>query len=264
MVSKFQKWILLKACSKIAPTTIYRSSPESDHNDFYSIKISTKDNRKLLIRKIDGLKIFALIYDENRSKYCIEETFYIDQLDINRIEIKHYLYNFYTTYKSINEFALHYLLKKDVFKIKFLRLKDRVAQTIFNQRILQIKPRLELLEYIIENYGITNKEFGLISLMSDIYSLRCFRHPDKEKCLNKLRMYLKSFIESGEIIKNSQGNDSVTGKAIVTLEQYQNDERRHNNSVRVQYSMVLLTLLLAFLASIQAGLIKLKPIFDLT
>ena len=264
MLEKIQKRALKLVCSKAGPTKIIMTPPESDGNKFYSTKLYLLDGKRLLVRGISGNEIRALEYNEDTGSFSIEVKVDVNDVDLKNVEIKYYLHNYYTTFTSINKFILDYLLKKEFIRIKISRLSTKISQAVFNCKTLQIQPRHELIEYIIENYGIRDKEFCLISLMSDIYSLKSFGHPNKEQCINKLRLYLKSFEESGEIIANNSGKYKVTGKAIVTLEDFQNNERRHKDGLKLQYSMIILTVILALLASIQAGLIKLKPILDLT
>ncbi|WP_141676956.1 MULTISPECIES: hypothetical protein [unclassified Aliivibrio] len=238
--------------------------PECDENNFYSIKLTCTDGRRLLVRGISGDEITALEYCKEERSFDVKTKIDIRNVDLNNIEITYYLYNYYSKFTSLNAFIIDYIFKKECIRITVSRSWKKLSQVVFNCKRLQSRPRHELIEHIIEAYGITNKEFCLTSLMTDIYSLRSFGHPNKEKCMNKLRLYLKSFEESGEIIVNHNGNYKITGKAIVTLEYFQINERRHKDGLKLQYSMIILTALLAILASIQAGLIKLKPILDLT
>ena len=262
MWSNIQTWALKKAFSKISPLQISMSGAECEKNNFYSTKIMF-DDISALVRKFDGDSISVLKYNSETNKYDIEEEVALCEVNLQTIKITYYLHNYYTTYTGINSFILHCLTKKEFFKIKLKRLLNSISQSWFNHRELQLKPRYELLSYLIEHYGVSRKEFSITSLMSDIYSLRFFGHPDRQECQNKLRMYVDSFIESGEV-SNTRTGYKVNGKAIVTLEAFQTEERRHKDSVKLQYSMVFLTLLLAMLASIQAGLIKLKPFIDLS
>jgi len=260
MWSKIQIWALKKAFAKIAPTRIPMSGPESEKNDFYSTRI-TVGEQTALVQGLDENKISLLKYNRETDTCDIEVEILLTEINLKTIEATHYLHNHYTTYIGINSFILHCLTKKDFIKVKLKRLLNSMAQSRFNNRELQIKPRYELLSYLIDNHGISQKEFSLVSLTSGIYTLRFFGHPDREQCQNKLRMYVESFVESGELSKIA-GSYKVNGKAIVTLEHFQTEERRHKDSVKLQYSMVLLTFLLAILASIQAGLVKLKPFID--
>jgi hypothetical protein len=262
MWSKIQLWALKKVFDKIAPTRIPMSGSECDKNNFYSTRIKLGEHSALL-QHLDFDKVLILKYNAETDRCDIEEEILLSEINVKTIEITHYLHNHYTTYTGINSFILHCLTKKDFIKVKLKRLLNSIAQSRFNNRELQIKPRYELLSYLIDNHGISQKKFSITSLISDIYTLRFFGHPDREQCQNKLRMYVDSFVESGEVSK-IEGGYKVNGKAIVTLELFQTEERRHKDSVKLQYSMVLLTFLLSILASIQAGLIKLKPFIDFT
>ncbi|GIU35555.1 hypothetical protein TUM4644_36770 [Shewanella colwelliana] len=262
--SDIQRWALVKACFLLAPHKIPMSGPECESNDFYTIKFNFNDSGRVLVKGIQGYTVSFLAWDKSTNSYNTEGSIEVSEIDLSTVEITHYLHAFYTTYSSVNGFIFHCLTKKDYIKIKCIRAWQKLTQTVFNRFELQSKPRHELLDYLVNCYGIHRKQFGLISLMSDVYSIRSFGHPDKETCKNKLRLYLESLVDSGELVKVANGDFKVTGKAVVTLELFQHEERRHRDSLRSQYIMVALTLCLAMLASIQAGLIKLKPILDLT
>jgi hypothetical protein len=262
MWSKIQIWALKKAFTKISPNRIPMSGGACEANNFYSTRIMLSDV-SAIVRDFNNETVSLSKYNPE-TDYCdIDDEVDICNINLKTIEITYYLHNHYTTYVGINAFIFHCLTKKDYVKIKLKRFFNSIAQSLFNRRELQIKPRYELLSYLIDNYGISRNEFSITSLMSGIYTLRSFGHPDHNACQNKLRMYVESFVESGEVSNTTSGY-KVNGKAIVTLELFQTDERRHKDSVKLQYSMVLLTLLLAMLASVQAGLIKLKPFIDLS
>lgn len=260
MWPKFQVWALKKACKKIAPNRIAMSGEECESNDFYSSRIKLGEV-SALIRGLDSDILQLLKYNPETEICDIEDEININEVDFNKVEIRYYLHSYYTSYVGINPFIFNCITKKDYVKIKLKRAFNSVSQSLFNHRELQIKPRYELLSYLINNYGISRSEFSITSLMSGIYSLRSFGHPDRETCQSKLRMYIDSFIESGEV-SNTQSGFKVNGKAIVTLELFQTEERHHKDSVRLQYGMIILTLFLAMFAAVQAGLIKLKPFID--
>lgn len=68
-------------------------------------------------------------------------------------------------------------------------------------------------------------------------------------------------VKSGELNKINHEYE-VTGKAIITLERYEEQERRHVEAVKLQRKMVLLTIFLVIMAAVQAGLIKFPPLLD--
>ena len=198
MWSKIQIWALKKALTKISPTRIPMSGAECETNDFYSTRIRFS-NVSALVRDFDHDTVSLLKYNSTTDTCDIEAEVDISKINLKTIEITHYLHNYYTSYIGINPFIFHCLTKKDYIKVKLKRIFNSISQFLFNRRELQIKPRYELLSYLIDNYGISRSEFSITSLMSGIYTLRSFCHPDRNECQNKLRMYVDSFVESGEV-----------------------------------------------------------------
>jgi hypothetical protein len=107
----------------------------------------------------------------------------------------------------------------------------------------------------------THKGISSLDLMSRIYSMRLFLHPSWEAQYEKLKLYLDSLVSSGEVEKI---NDEyvVTGKAISTIEKYEEDERRHTEAVKLQRKMLWLTIIAVAFTIVQSGVVKLPTIFD--
>lgn len=57
---------------------------------------------------------------------------------------------------------------------------------------------------------------------------------------------------------------SVSPSALQTLERYEEDERRHAENVKIQGGILWLTLVIAFFTAVQAGLIKMPRLLDLS
>lgn len=52
--------------------------------------------------------------------------------------------------------------------------------------------------------------------------------------------------------------------AVRMIEEYEEQERKHTENVKMQGRMFWLTLTIALLTLVQAGLVKLPPLFDFT
>lgn len=104
--------------------------------------------------------------------------------------------------------------------------------------------------------GITS-----LDLMTKIYSMRLFLHSSWGVQDKKMDLYLDSLVSSGELNKI---NDEyvVTGKAISTIEKYEEDERRHTAAVKLQRGMLWLTIIAVIFAIVQSGVIKLPTFID--
>ena len=77
----------------------------------------------------------------------------------------------------------------------------------------------------------------------------------------RLEVYLESLVSSGELKYENMGY-VLTDKAISTLENYEEEERRHIATVKVQRALVWLTIMIVLIGLIQAGLIKIPPLID--
>lgn len=148
-------------------------------------------------------------------------------------------------------------------KAFYIRVRQSISQYIFNKRTLENKKRHELLKFLIENHPNKN-EFSLVSLMWDIYSIKSFNHPDKEKLEKILELQLDSFVCSHEIERVSSGRYKLTGYAIISLEKYQLEDQRHKKSVFQQWILIIVTTLLIFVGLMQANIIKLPTLVDFT
>jgi hypothetical protein len=78
---------------------------------------------------------------------------------------------------------------------------------------------------------------------------------------HKVKLYLDALVETTELRRN--GSDyQISGNGISAIELYEERERMHAKSISSQRKMVWLTLVIALLTIVQAGLIKLPPILD--
>jgi len=99
--------------------------------------------------------------------------------------------------------------------------------------------------------------------MTKLYSINWILHPKGNEVETKLDLYLDSLVDTGEISKPNT-EYVVNGKAINTIEAYEQAERRHQDNVKSQKRMILLTFILATLALVQSGIIKLPTLIDLS
>ena len=100
----------------------------------------------------------------------------------------------------------------------------------------------ELLKSLVQTYiDSTHTGIDQIDLMTKLYSIRWIMHPRGREVEKKLELYLDSLVETGELSKiNSEY--VVNGKAIVTIENYEEAERRHIDNIKAQKRMIYLIL----------------------
>jgi len=123
---------------------------------------------------------------------------------------------------------------------------------------------MELLQFLVDTHiGATHKGMDSFEIMTRLYSMRWVVHPESDAQYEKLKLYLDALEQNGDLSKVN-GKYLVQGKAINTLDRYEEDERRHGEVVRTQRLIALLTFAIALFAMVQAEVIKLPTFIDLS
>jgi hypothetical protein len=226
------------------------------------VALDRDDEPFFVATEIDGETLNGLKWDGN--SYAEDHQMSITGLDQGRLNITHFYGLSEVSFSSIYDVAWHYFTKLVYLKIHVFRYIDSTSQYFFNKKKLVTKKRMDLLRFMMDDQLDRNHDgIKTLSLMTKIYSMRLFLHPSWEAQEQKLRLYLDSLIESGELRKD---NDEyvVTGVAISTIERYEEEERRHSEAVKLQRRMFWLALIALIFAFVQTGVVKLPTVIDLT
>lgn len=258
------RFALNKAHSQICPSLIPRSGESGASIRCYSTRIIITQKITCLVTATHENHIDALAYDDVSDRMCLACSVPIKLITPRSLEITQY-YGYYTIdYLGLWKFIVRGLSGYESLIAKFKITNNSIAQFFFNKRKLQSKRRIELLSFLVNTYAESSENIRLIYLMSRLHTNRWVYHPEKETHKKYLNLYLSSFVESGELISQDALTYKLTGKAIVTLENFEDQERKHRDNLIIQRIMVILTIALAFLATVQAGLIKLPTLISLT
>lgn len=134
---------------------------------------------------------------------------------------------------------------------RFIR-HDQLEQIRFNKKLLVRRDRMKVLKLFVER-SIADSDFsvGSFGLLSEIYTNRWVRHPDQDALLRHYTLILQSLEQSGEL-KGTRAGYAITPKALTTLSQYEEDDRRHEDNRRQQRTLEFLTFALVLVAVCQA------------
>jgi hypothetical protein len=215
------------ALRKPSPNSIPMSLPRCADNDFYSVYIEIPDQNMKLICKSEsphGLEGFLWINDSDGAEACVLKS----TLEGRKwsLKIEHYFKGWVLEYNSALLFCLQNLLQKH----RFLYSKDKLAQTIFNNKKLVRSERIKVLEYVLEK--TTNKpdyRTDPLYLGMELYSKRWLFHPHKESMKNHYKLIFESLVESGDLIRNDHSYE-LSPKALNTISDYERDEQKHFDS----------------------------------
>lgn len=161
------------------------------------------------------------------------------------------------------ELALGRIFRVPYIKAKFHSAYHSLAQGLYNRRKLVTKQRIDLLKTILSAQLSGRDKLSSLSVMSLIHTDRWYLHPNHEMEHHRVRFYLDKLAETNDLVKN--GIDyQITGHGVAAIELYEEQERKHGESISTQRRMFWLTIVIALLTLVQAGLVKLPPLLDLT
>lgn len=263
MENKFIYLCIAKALKKPAPSPVPRSGKEGMKMNCYSCGINLPNKSILWVESVN--RVFVKGYTVNRDTgEHIYQELPLRTIKLSDLHIKKCKGLYAYSFRNGVDFIIKDMTGYIAFKIFLMSSIRNLNQLRFNKHPLQKKKRTEILKILIEQHSSKNSEFNVVSLMVLIHTSKYFNHPEKDIATSLLKLYLDSFVESGEVIRTQGINYKLTGKAIVTLEAYENEEEKHSENIRLQGILTFTTIVIMLLAAIQSGIIKIPTIFDLT
>lgn len=262
-MNKLQKWILKGLLTKPCPTRIPRTGDSGKQVNCYSIGLYEGNIPIMLVNSIDDNSLSGSHFEGGGFRTDASIPFNLTK-GLN-IRIEHYHGLITHTYTGLIDFAINEWTKFYRLQSIFALAKHSVPQFFFNKKKLQLPKRMSILEAIIAKQSEEpEKAFSSLDLMSYMYSLRWYLHPQRSELRKKMDLYLSSFEASGELRRNGGKLEYfITGKAVSTLEQYQIETARAKDAESSNTWMLRLTAILAFFAAFQSGLISSPALIDL-
>ncbi|HIC8839595.1 hypothetical protein [Aeromonas sp. FDAARGOS 1405] len=262
-MNKITKYILSKLLNQPCPIQIPRSGELGKQVNCYSISIYNGDVPIMLVNSIEENGLNGNHFEG--GGFCTEAVIPFSLYSGLSLRVDHYHGLVTHTYNGVLDYILHEWTGLYKLQSIYILAKHSVPQYFFNKRNLQLPKRMKILESIVSRQSEEpHKSFSSLDLMSYIYSIRWYLHPQKTELRKKMDLYLSSFVASGELKNNGSSFEFIiTGKAIATLEQYQIETARAKSAKSANSWMLRLTAILAFFAAFQSGLIKSPVWIDL-
>lgn len=260
MRDQFYLFWLKRALARRCAPIIHRSGEKGKAENCFSVALDRDGHPFLLIESIEGDELVGLKW--NGKKYEDPHKLPVHEIKNYQLRITHYYGLAEIVYTNILNFAWHRISGWVYAKVHYKQQAYKLSQFAFNRKKLLTKKRIELIQFMIEDQiQRDHKGISTLDLMTKLYSLHWVLHPDSKYQEEKLELYLDSLVNSGDL-ERVNGEYVVQGKAINTLEAYQEEERRHRESVRIQRRIVALTLFIAIFALVQTGIIAVPTLID--
>ena len=176
---------------------------------------------------------------------------------------KHYLGSQFFTYFSPVKLLIWEYLRFPRLKI----LKNLLAQFLYNAKTPIRTDRVEILKKLVElrleldtddsisMERILENDYGseIYEIISKLYGDRIFNHRRYEHISAHLALLLESLVVTNDVIRGGQESHyRATGKALSTIAQYEQENRRHKEQMRHSSKIFWLTVVLALVGILQA------------
>lgn len=247
-----KKGAIRKALKRAAPNTIPFSGLEKlKKRDYYTVRLFDKStDTSFLVKGIcdEGLKGYWFQGAGPEHGKCASiPNKYISSFDI---KITHYAHELEIRYDT----AIYFFLGTYTFKALRAVLKHRFRVWAYSKRKLPRQDRVEVLTWA---YGWTldhdgaNATFSPMTFLIHRHGPLIAHHPELEQQKRYYRLILDSLIMSGDLEKSKYGQFCLAPKALATLDNYEETDRRHKDNLRQQRRLGRLTLALVLIGAAQ-------------
>lgn len=255
------KAVLPKVLTRACESRIPRSGEEGAKINCFVTSIDREDDPYLIVLELVGDTLQCIEWDG--TSYSVDRTVPLSSLALSDFRITHYYGRADIQYSGLLDFIRNRLLPWPYLKLYVIRRLDRLDQYLFNKKKLVTKQRTDLLKFLIGRSLDGNTSHEPHNLMTALHSIKWVLHPHGEAEQQKLEFYLQALVETGEL-RRVDSAYVVTGFALRAIEEYEEQERKHTENVKMQRRTFWLTVAIAALTAVQAGIVKLPALFDWT
>jgi hypothetical protein len=249
LIYRFKTYLYKKSFKKIlqssCPTRIPRTGAEGERIDCYTLELRQDSRPFLLVSAINENVVTG--YAWANQSYSEEKSLPLSEALQLDIKISHFYGLYEIQFNSIYEYALNYLPYMRIKYDKFTRFRYNKTNPFI------ILKRKELLDLIVRHHLDTGGEqFTSYKIMELMHTSKWANHPHGQASHEKLKIYINSFVTTGELEKSSNVGIAyiVKGQALKTLEDYEVDERRHQESLSLQSRLTLLTVIITAITAL--------------
>ena len=258
---RLAKIALTRALSQPCEARIPRSGAAGAAVNCFTVAIDRSDAPYLIILGIADDQLSCIEWDG--SRYEAPRTISLSDFTLREIRFTHYYGHSEVTYEGVLDFLWNRTIAWPYLQIHAVRRLSALEQYIFNKKKLVTQQRKGLLKVLLNRTLDGEAEHDPLDLMTELYSIRWYSHPQGGDMRRRLEFYLDSLVETGEL-RCINHMYSVTGQGVRALEEYEEQERKHAEGVRLQARALWVAVAIALLTVVQAGLIKLPAVIDFT
>lgn len=252
---------LARALSHPCEARIPRSGERGAAVNCFTVAIDRGEAPYLIALNLDGEQLSCIEW--NGNEYVTPRTLFVSDLTPSEVRFTHYYGHSEVMYEGVLDFLWNRAIAWPYLKIHAVRRFAVLEQYLFNKKKLVTQQRKGLLKVLLNRTLDGVAEHDPLDLMTELYSIRWYSHPQSGDTRRRLEFYLESLVETGEL-RCANHMYSVTGQGVRALEEYEEQERKYSEGVKLQAKAFWVAVAVALLTVVQAGLIRLPPVVDLT
>ncbi|SPJ32700.1 hypothetical protein [Kushneria phyllosphaerae] len=250
MKAKTAKKRIERALKKSCPDRIKITGKE----DCYSVYINNDDgSENLLVKRVKGDNLLCKEWFEEERVFTRESHIAISKTTYRNYEVVHHYKGAVLFHNGLENFSYSNSLKKRVLVNKSI-LARAFRQYLFNKRDILVEDRVNILRTLVDMYLENTKDvfsytYRSTSFDAGTYLTRkngqlWYRHPNSRYEHIRVKLILDSLSETGDLNKTKDGY-SITPKALKTLSDYDEEERKHRSLLTPQVITAALTFVVA-------------------
>lgn len=236
------------ALQKCSPAQFTTAGGNEHQNDFYTAYLVDNDGiPRFLTRELKKEGVTGL-WSQDGKNFTDPCSIPNSAFSGYRIDVQQYYRGWQFSTEGYWPLIWHYLLGYAFIAVKL----DRAIQFFFNRRRLVRRDRMLLLKHVLAN-TIVNRSYHAYAagILTDLYSARWIKRPDRLDLLAYYELLLES-LKVSEDLKLMEHGYAISPKALNTISDYDQEERRHRDNGNVQKWLVALTVVLSAAAIVQA------------
>lgn len=253
--------LLPKLLLKKAPLRISLTGDAAQLNDYYSIYFG---NQYLVEGYEPSTRLLDVCTADAGGAFKISTKVTLSDALKYPLHVKYFYKTYWHDYTDAYRLLRDYKTRWIQIEVQCRILWNKITQWFFNKKPLWvIRDRMGLLEFIIERYlgaegsiaspaaNNTNSTFSAFQLMTELQSSKWIYHPHSQKAKRRLDLLLDAFVVSGDLVRDGIGY-RLEPNAIQTLGTHHENKRRHDDAIRTQWLIVILTIIIAAATAVQA------------
>jgi hypothetical protein len=195
--SRLIRWLLAQALQRKCPDRIPRSGSSGAKVNCFVVYVNRATEPYLLIRELSG--DVAVCSEWTGQTFDKPAEVPLSKIPGSDLEVTHFYGLDEINYSGLTSWAWGRITLWPYAKIWSIRIINSVDQYFFNKRKLVTKQRIDLLKILVARELDGRRISSPIDLMTELYSLRWVMHPERDPQQRRLRFYLDSLVDTGEL-----------------------------------------------------------------